>query len=323
MSCYTHLTIEERESILIGKSQGKGIREIARMIGRNPSTISRELKRNTGVKKRYSPNTAQSRYRKRRRRCHRTYKLAQPELRKVVRWMLVHLWCSPEQVAHRLRVENYPYSVSASTIYRGLYNGNLSDTIRQQFRRSKELGKRKGPGKGGDHRTYHRSIHERPQVANERWEQGHLEGDTVFVRNQNAVILTLIDRNSRMLYTSLLPGRDAMTTKMAMKEMLSALPANLRKTITLDRGSEFALIPDLEEELGIECYFCDPASPRQRGSNENVNGLLRQFFPRHSITFSPHHELSRFTSLLNLRPRKCLNWKTPFELSSGFLLHFT
>lgn len=320
MSCYTHLTIEERESILEGKSQGKSIREIAGKTGRSPSTISRELKRNTGNKERYSPSEAERQYHRHRKRCHRTYKLLQPELHKMVRWMLVHLWCSPEQVAGRLRLEKYPYPVSTSTIYRGLHNGCLSNTIRQQFRRSKEMGKRKGPGKGGSSRPHHRSIHERPEAANDRHELGHLEGDTVRLVGQKAVILTLVDRCSRMLYTALVPSKEATATKKAMRGLLAALPARLRKTLTLDRGSEFALIPDLEQELGITCYFCDPASPRQRATNENTNGLLRQFFPKHSVTFSPQLELSHFTALLNLRPRKCLAWHFPLEFLS-FLLH--
>ena len=180
--------------------------------------------------------------------------------------MLIHLWCSPEQVANRLRIEGSPYAISASTIYRGLNNGCLSYTIRQQFRRSNEIGKRKGAGKGGDRRSY-RSIHERPQVANERLEPGHLEGDTVLLRRHNAILLTLVDRHSRMLYTSLVPGKDASTVKAAVKGILSALPPNYRKTLTLDRGSEFASTPELEEELGLTCYFCDPASPKQKATN--------------------------------------------------------
>lgn len=323
MSCYTHLTIEKRENILVGRSQGKSIQEIARLTARSPSTISRELRRNAGKREPYSPSKAEHQYHCRRERCHRKYKLEQSELRKIVRWMLVHLWCSPEQVAGRLRLEKYPLLVSASTIYRALDNGCLSDTIRQQFRRSREMGKRKGLGKGGDRRPYHRSIHERPQAANDRSEPGHLEGDTMMLPKQGAVLLTLVDRRSRMLYTAMMPGKDAYTTKEAIRSLLSSLPAQLRKTLTLDRGSAFAMIPGIEDELGITCYFCDPASPRQRATNENTNGLLRQFFPRHCVTFPPHHQLPHFTALLNLRPRKCLGWRFPFELHSLSLLHLT
>jgi len=233
--------------------------------------------------------------------------------------MMVHLWCSPEQVSNRLRVEGYPYSISTSTIYRGLNNGCLSGTIRQQFRASKEMGKRKGAGKGTK-RQYPRTIHERPQTANDRLELGHLEGDTVILSKQNALLLTLVDRHSRMLYTSLVPGKDASTMKAAVKSILSALPPDYRKTLTLDRGSEFASVPELEDELGLICYFCDPASSKQRATNENTNGLIRQFFPKHSVTFSPHHDLTRFTALLNLRPRKCLGWRSPFEISYDCLL---
>lgn len=320
MSCYTHLTTEERESILVGKAQGKSIREIARDTGRSPSSISRELGRNTDKGEGYSPSKAADRYSLRRKRCHRRYKLLEPELRRMVRWMLVHLWFSPEQVANRLQLEGFPYPVSTSTIYRGLGNGCLSGTIRQQLRRSKVMGKRKGPGKRG---THLRSIHERPQAANDRSELGHLEGDTVMLGRQGTVLLTLVDRRSRMLYTTHTPTKDAPGIQKAMRSLLCTLPADLRKTLTLDRGGEFALIPELEEELGFTCYFCDPASPRQRATNENTNGLLRQFFPKHSVTFYPHLQLSHFTSLLNLRPRKCLGWRLPFELHSSSLLHFT
>lgn len=323
MSCYHHLSIEEREKILKYHSQGKSIREISRLLKRNASTVSRELKRNAGGSNDYYPSIAQKQYARRRRRCVRHYLLKEyPETARMVRWLIVHLWWSPEQAAKRLEAEGYPHRVSTSTIYRAFSNGCLSSSMRDHLRRSKTLGKHKGPGKCASKAGF-KSIHERPEAANNRSEPGHLEGDTIFLRKQKQFILTVVDRCTRMLYTKLVNCKDASCVRDAMRSLLSQLPAAHRKTLTLDRGSEFALLHELQQELQLQCFLCDPGSPRQRATNENSNGLLRQFYPKHSVSFSPELSLDHFTSLLNLRPRKSLAWLSPYELHSNTLLHFT
>jgi len=323
MNCYKHLTIREREKILEYRAQGKGIREIGSKLGRNPSTISRELKRNKQLDNSYSPSYAQTRYREQRKRCRRKYKLVNdPALCKLIRWLIVHLWWSPEQISNRLRLEWQENVISTSTIYRALTNGCLDQSICRQLRRHTRTNRVKAPGKGGSNRNYQRSIHERPTSANERTEPGHLEGDTIKLKN-DGIVLSLVDRCTRMLYTAHLSSYDSTRLKQAVRDILHTLPPNYRKTLTLDRGTEFAKLPELEEDFGITCYFCDPASPRQKATNENTNGLLRQFFPKHSVTFNPALQLASLTALLNLRPKKCLHWLSPWESHSNYLLHFT
>ena len=322
MNCYSHLSIGEREKILEYHAQGKGIREIGLLLNRSPSTISREMKRNKRADNHYSPNAAQSRYREKRKCCIRKYILSDNHaLCQKIRWLLVHLWWSPEQISNRLKLESNSAVISTSTIYRAFSNGCLDSSVQRHLRRYTRTNRVKAPGKGGSNRNYSRSIHERPLAADNRTEPGHLEGDTIKLKN-NGIVVSIVDRYTRMLYTAHLPNYDSTRMKKAVKDMLLCLPKDYRKTLTLDRGTEFAKLPELENDIGIACYFCDPASPRQKATNENFNGLLRQFFPKNSITFNPTLQLDSFTALINLRPRKCLLWAAPWEIHSNSLLHF-
>lgn len=320
MSCYHHLTILEREQILKYDCLGYSMRRICKELNRNVSTISRELKRNK-TKKGYSPNTAQRQYCQRRKRCKRKMVLLQcPELRQMVHFCLASLWWSPEQVANRFQSEAYTYQISTSTIYRALENGCLRACTAYSLRiKKKKIGKAKKP-----RYTKFNSIHQRPEQANSRSELGHFEGDLVIVRKQKKAIFTCVDRCSRYLLADVLIDTDAPSALSSAQNIFAALPTEKRKTITLDRGCEFAAMPLLEDTLGICAYYCDPHSPQQKGTNENMNGLLRQFYPKRSITFPLDKEtLSHFVALLNLRPRKCLGWKTPYEVFQNTVLHFT
>lgn len=315
MSCYKHLTIKEREKLYEMRILGAGIRKIAREMGRSPSTISRELKRNT---EQYSPSDAQTAYHARRKNSVRKYVLADQELNRQVRFFLGHMYWSPEQIAGRLQSEGRSF-VSTSTIYRALENGVLRDTLRYYLRiKYKKHGKIKKRRKN----CFHRSISERPAEADQRM-AGHWEGDTVVSAKGHKVIATITDRRSRYLVTGLAANKEAPSVNKIIIRQLMPLKDQV-KSITFDQGSEFSRPHELETLLDTDVFFAHPHSPWERPTNENTNGLLRQFIPkRRNLNDLTEQDLSFFTSLLNLRPRKCLNWLTPYEVFFDSLLHFT
>jgi len=318
MSRYHHLTIFEREKILRLKSQGYSCRLIAGALGRSVSSISRELLRNGGD---YSPHEAQQSYLERRKRCVRPFLLQQqPELKKEVRYAIVWLWWSPEQIAHRFHLEGRLPSISTSTIYRAVHNGCLDPALAEQFR----MGRRKQGKNKPPPRDDALSIHKRSEAANKRAELGHFEGDLMVMRHTKEYIFTCVDRRSRYLMSCPVASKDAGVVSATVSRLLESVPSTLRKSITFDCGSEFANMPGTARKLGMDAYYCDPGNPGQRGTNENTNGLLRQYFPKHSVTFPLTDEsLRQFISLLNLRPRKCLGWRSPYEIFSDQLLHLT
>ena len=314
MSCYHHLTIEERELLYGFLQNNLSIRKIAEELGRSPSTISRELKRNRN----YLPIQAQKEYRKRRKRCVRKCLLADPQLEKTVRFFLSSLYWSPEQIANRLKREG-AQTVSTSTIYRALDQGLLRDTLRYYLRiKYKKHGKAKK-----NMRCFARKIEDRPEAATGRAELGHWEGDTIVSFRSRTVIATLVDRRSRFLTAGRVPSKDAAEVRSVVVRLLNRT-AHPVKSITFDRGFEFADSAGMENDLDTAVYFAHPHSPWERPTNENTNGLLRQFIPKHTeLNNVTDADLSRFVALINLRPRKCLNWSTPFEVFSDQLLHFT
>lgn len=314
MSCYHHLTIEERELLYGFLQKNLSIREIAEILGRSPSTISRELRRN----KDYLPSRAQTAYIERRKRCVRKCLLSDPEMEKTVRFFLGSLYWSPEQIANRLRAEG-TRTVSTSTIYRALDRGLLRDTLRYYLRiKYKTHGKAKKKK-----RCFARTIEERPKAAADRAELGHWEGDTIVSYRSRTVIATLVDRRSRFLVAGRVSSKDAREMRSVIVRLLNRT-ARPVKSITFDRGFEFTDAGGMERDLHTAVYFAHPHSPWERPTNENTNGLLRQFIPKHTeLNSVTDDELSRMVSLINLRPRKCLNWSTPFEAFSHQLLHFT
>lgn len=315
LSCYKHLTIKEREKLYEMRILGEGIRKIAKELGRSPSTVSRELQRNPGQ---YSPSDAQTAYRTRRKNSVRKYVLAEPELNRRVRFHLGRMYWSPEQIANRLRREGRSF-VSTATIYRALDNGVLRDTLRYYLRfKYKTHGKAKKRGKS----CFRRSITERPAEANDR-APGHWEGDTVVSAKGRQVIATVVDRNSRYLVTGLAANKEAASINKIIIKQLTPLKDQV-KSITFDQGTEFSQPGEIEEQLDTDVFFAHPHSPWERPTNENTNGLLRQFIPKHrNLNDLTEEDLSFFTSLLNLRPRKCLDWLSPYEAFWHSLLHFT
>ena len=334
MSHYKHLSIEEREKLYLMRGQGKSLREIARETGRSPSTLSRELSRNKGSHRPYSPSAAQRRYEKKKQNCGRKKILAAPGPQEVVRHLIEDEHWSPEQIQHRLALEDNPLQLSYVTIYRAIWAGVYDPKkkyLRKQDRFTYHL-RRKGKKrrKNGANIRPGRilnavSISERPAEANTRAELGHWEADTVAGTKGGSRLLTLTDRKSRFLLTAKVPNVTASVVCSKMTELLSSLPVDKAKTITPDRGHEFAAHADVSHALDhISFFFADPYSPWQRGTNENTNGLLRECVPKYAnISLIPDAVIQKFVDSLNRRPRKCLGWLSPYEIFFNSLLHLT
>jgi IS30 family transposase len=312
------LTLAEREEISRGIAGGHSVRSMAAKLGRAPSTISREINRNGGAK-RYRAARAEEAAWDRARRPKQCLLARNARLRDAVAAKLVEDW-SPEQITGWLPVE-YPddetMRVSHETIYRSLFiqaRGVLKKELlahlrsRRVMRRAKSSG-RSGQGRGGI--TDAVSIRQRPPEVEDRAVPGHWEGD-LLAGSGNTHIATLVERCSRFVMLVRVDGKDTETVVAALSREVRSLPAQLRSTVTWDRGMELAAHKQFTVATGITVYFCDPQSPWQRGSNENTNGLLRQYFPKKTdVSIYSQEELNRIAARLNTRPRKTLGFRTP------------
>ena len=316
MSRYRHLSIDERESILSMRAQGLSITQMAAALSRSPSTVSRELKRHPGD---YSPHAAQEAYLARRPR--RKPLLADQRLRDVVEMML-HLFLSPEQIENRLRLERAK-TVSYATIYRALDKGLITPALRRHLRIKYKPYRRKRKDRSGQI-PVDLWIDDRPEAVNNREEFGHWESDTIESKKGGVAMVTHVERKSRFTVAAFMPKKNAENYRVATIECLSGLPAGAVRSFTVDHGKEFARYRELQEHWGALVYFAHTGCPWERGTNENTNGLLRQWFPRRKdlASFSDQ-ELLEALALLNHRPRKCLGWKTPYEVFFHTSLHFT
>jgi len=335
MSHYHHLSISEREKILVLRTEGKNLRAIAREIGRCVSTVSREVKRNSPSEKSYSAIEAQMKYRNRRKKCKRHKLLSSVQLKETVMSVFLEMQWSPEQISNRLRHENSVFRISYSTIYRAIYAG-LFDTPEQRrsegnrgaIRKLRHRGKtrrRKGTVETRGKIVISNRIQERPQEAANRQVIGHWEADTVAGKTGSACLVTITDRCSRYLLAGKVKKRYSALVADKMIALLCALPKKKRRTITPDRGKEFSKHSSVTKALnGVQFYFPDPHAPWQRGTNENTNGLLREYLPKSfDIALSSESDIAGFIKKLNLRPRKCLGWKTPHEVFFNQSLHLT
>ncbi|MEX1550683.1 IS30 family transposase [Enterococcus sp. C50] len=278
MSHYNHLTILERENIFLFFNQGKAIRSIASLMKRSPSTILRELKRNT-KNTTYSPVLAQTIYSYRKQNCGRKLLLSNNRVWTIVRRLFVEEQWSPEEISHRLKSERTGIAISYTTIYRGIYNGlfetePLSHGNRGLVRSLRRRGKTR-------HAKHH--VERRGKIEKKL---------SLFVKD------TFIE-----LFSSIHPSRV--------------------KSITPDRGKEFSKHSEITKALnGVPFYFPDSHAPWQRGTNENTNGLLREYLPKNKEMDSVTDEaIDQYILKLNLRPRKYLHWKTPYEIFFGVTLH--
>ncbi len=317
---YRHLTIDERESILKMRSEQKDMTHIAELIGRDKGTISRELSRNLSSTGEYKPHLAQRYYTKRRDASKQPYRIEQNgRLQQYVRNKLKWYW-SPEQIAARLEIDHPDtpqMRVSPLVIYNWVQRdkatgGTLYKYLRQGHRkRRKKRGSLNNQGQIPDRRA----ISERPKAVDKREELGHWEGDTIVGKSHGSFVASHVERKSRYLLVGRMDDKSAVSMNATTQRLFRKIPKLKRKTMTFDNGKEFAGFKALEKSVGFCCYFADPYSSWQRGTNENTNGLLCQFFPK-GIDFNEisEEEIDRVAALINNRPRKCLDYRTPHEV---------
>lgn len=330
MSHYTHLTILERERIYLLFNQGASIRFIASDIKRSPSTVSRELNRNSQHGE-YSPVTAQTTYSYRKQSCGRKSILSNLKIWTLVRRLFVEEQWSPEEISNRIKQETHEFTISYTTIYRGIYAGvfeteKLNNGNRGLIRSLRHRGKTRHTKNHIEKRgkiPISNTIHERPEAANNRVEIGHWEADTVAGKTGGACLVTLTDRKTRYLLSGKVNKKLSELVKEKMIELFLTIDIEKVKSITPDRGKEFSKHAEITTQLnGVPFYFPDPHAPWQRGTNENTNGLLREYLPKSKEMDSVSDEvIDGYVKKLNLRPRKCLDWKTPYEAFFGKTLH--
>lgn len=317
MKSYTHFTLEERECLAESLKEGKSLRAIARELGRSPSTISREVKRNFSKKKNhYHAWRATILYICRRKNCKRKHIInPDSEIYKYIIECLGKYW-SPEIIAHKCKEKGF--KISFSTIYRAIYAGILPGIKAKTHLRRK--------GKKRVNRKINTNsikpvftIQERPEEANLKNRLGDWEGDTVYGAVGKGCIVTLVDRKSKLLAVAISPSREKSNIRKAFSNAFCMLGIDVPiETITLDNGSEFADFKGIEDELHTTVYFADPHSPWQRGLNENTNDMLRFFFPKGTNFLEVDDEdLQSVVSLINNRPRKCLDYLSPLEFISS------
>ncbi|MBB4957252.1 IS30 family transposase [Micromonospora polyrhachis] len=315
--------MDDRILIADLRREGRSLRSIAAEVGRDPSTISRELRRNahpgTGD---YRPHAAQARAEQRRPRPKTGKLAANPRLRQAVQDGLDRKW-SPEQIVQRLR-RDFPdqpgMHVTHETIYQALYvqgRGELRRELTRALRTGRAVRRpRRQPGQRQPRFTAPMvMISDRPAEADDRAVPGHWEGDLIIGKDSASAIGTLVERATRyVLLVHLGRGRTAERVRDALQATVATLPAHLKRSLTWDQGAEMALHHQFSTAADIPVYFCDPHSPWQRGSNENTNGLLRQYFPKGTdlAVHAPEH-LAAVAAELNGRPRKTLGWDTPAE----------
>jgi len=313
-----HLSLVEREEISLGLRGGETLRAIARRLGRAASTISREVNTNGGRSHYRAVRAHHGAYEQARRP--KTAKLVAGPLATIVESWL-EAWWSPEEIARRLRIE-FPddptMRVSHETIYQSLFVQGRGE-LRRELHRCLRTGRAQRRARG---RQEHRGqipdmvmISERPAEAEDRAVPGHWEGDLIIGKNGRSAVGTLVERSTRYLLLLHLPdGREAAKVNEAMKAAICGLPAELVRTITWDQGKELSSHATFTVDTGVQVYFCDPHSPWQRGSNENTNGLLRQYMPKGSdLSVHSAEDLERFARSLNNRPRETLGFMKPSE----------
>ncbi|WP_445276253.1 IS30 family transposase [Streptomyces sioyaensis] len=316
------LTLSERERIRDLHAAGQSLRAIGRALGRPASTISRELRANSGITG-YHPYAAHRAAAARRPRPKERKLVRESPLRNFVQDGLRRRW-SPEQICHAL-TEGHPddrsMRVSVETIYQALYlqaRGGLKREVQAAIRTGRTRRKpRRDPGRRTSRFTDPMvMISSRPAEVEDRAVPGHWEGDLIVGAHGRSAIATLVERTTRYTMLVHLPGssHDAEAVRDGLVRTVQALPQHLRGSLTWDQGTEMARHKQFTTATGMPVYFCDPASPWQRGSNENTNGLLRQYFPKGAdLSLHSPEDLEHVAQELNGRPRKTLGWRTPAE----------
>jgi len=329
------LSLEDREEIAIGIAAGETDAQIARRIERSPATISRELARNCPrypdgrlYRSRYRAHSAQRKAEERARRPKVAKLVIYQRLREFVQDKLEceEHW-SPEQIAARLPIEfpdDEEMRICHETIYQAIYvqgRGGLRRELARCLRTGRAI--RKPRRRTAERRGRIKDmvlISERPAEIEDRAVPGHWEGDLLVGKDNGSAIGTLVERTTRFTLLLHLDDQTAATVRDAIEAAITTLPTALRRSLTWDQGRELAAHVELRLATDLEVYFCDPHSPWQRGTNENTNGLLRQYFPKGTdLSAHSRERLAEVAAGLNGRPRKTLGWRTPFEAFSELL----
>lgn len=313
---YTHLTQDERYQIYEYRLQKKSYKEIGKLLNRHPSTIKREILRNQGGCG-WRPLQAQGKAKERRSQNNNARRIKEEDWQRVQYHL--HQGLSPEQVIGRLAAEGTSIQISHETIYQRIYKdksrgGKLYKLLRCQ----KTYRKRYNSGQQRRGMIKNRiSIDERPPIVDQKIRIGDIEGDTVIGKNQQGVIITLVDRASRFTFATKAKSKHAKGVAQGIIDLLK--PHQHRcHTITVDNGKEFAFHELVATQLQVNVYFAHPYHSWERGLNENTNGLLRQYFPKKTnLKLITEKALQIAVLKLNHRPRKCLGYKTPFEVFHG------
>lgn len=313
------MSLEEREEISRHLSAGLSFRVIASRLGRSPSTVSREVVGNGG-RRRYRAWRADDRALHEAKRPKEPKLARNNELREKVEELLTALW-SPEQISAHLAREygdDSSMRVSHETIYQALFvqgRGYLRKELTQCLRTGRAARHPQGREKNHQQLAGMVMISDRPAEAEDRAVPGHWEGDLIIGKGKKSAIGTLVERKNRYVMLLHLPnGRSAEHVHEALAARIQDLPESLRRSLTWDQGKEMSQHAQFTIDTDVQVYFCDPHSPWQRGSNENTNGLLRQYFPK-GTDLSVHDQeyLKKVEEQLNRRPRKTLGWKSPAE----------
>lgn len=316
MKSYTHFTLTERNCLQELLAEGKSFREIAKILDRSPSTISREVKRNVSKKKnRYNAWRATVLYIIRRKNCVR--KPVIQENTKLYEYILecFEQYWPPEAISNKCKEKGF--KVCTSTLYRAVKENRLPGiTPKTHFRRhGKKLAK--------DRKNYSsihpvHTIHDRPEIVETKERFGDFEGDTVYGAEGKGCIVTFVDRKSKLLTAAIARNRKKETIRNAFKKAFALMECDIPiETITLDNGSEFADFLNIEKDLNTTIYFADPHSPWQRGLNENTNDIIRFFYPKGTDFLSVSEEdFQNVIHLINSRPRKCLAFLSPLDFLS-------
>ena len=322
---YTHLSTEERVTLMVMQRQGFSLRAVARTLKRHPSSLSRELRRNACVG--YDATQAAVRAQRLRRTARRQRRLlADGELFQIVTQMLRKGW-SPQQIARTLK-RNWPEHperhVSHETIYLAIYaypRGELKRQLIAYLRQGHGKRRRRTPiaTRRGRYPA-EQSIHLRPAEIEDRQVPGHWESDLIMGAGNRSAVATMVERTSRFVILAKLDAPTADAALEAMTRELGRMAPALLKTMTHDQGSEMARHAELTARTGMKIYFADPHSPWQRGSNENTNGLLRQYLPKGTdLSEVTQARLDEIADLLNTRPRETLGWRFPVEVLVDYL----
>jgi len=324
---YSRFTIDEREILFKRLAEGKYQKDIAKELSRDPSTISREIQRSGMSRSSYRPSIAEEDVEIQKLKRRRKYKLVENrDLAGLVESKLKQKW-SPEQISGRFK-KDFPYSpymhISHETIYRYIYS--IEDKVHKMslISNMRQSRRRRRPRKNGSKKRTNIknivSIHERPQEVEDREEPGHWEGDLVVGKDHRSAVATLVERTTR--YTIIVTFNrfpNSIQVAKAFAAVFGMIPSHLRLSVTLDRGSEFAAYLKFTELTCVPVYFADPYCPYQRGTNENINGLIRQYCPKKTdFGDVDDRTMIDINDELNDRPRKTLEFFTPNEMYTWF-----